>query len=89
MIEPDHLFSPEITAHCFWSPRCAHRVTGTPQYVHDAMEVHYRTAHRGDLDPILEPLITYACPPGGLVLDLFAGSCSTAVAARGRPRLRR
>ena len=46
----DHLR--EITAHCFWSPRCAHRVTGTPQYVHDAMEVHYRTAHRGDLDQI-------------------------------------
>ena len=36
--------------------------------------------------PILEPLITYACPPGGLVLDLFAGSCSTAVAARATGR---
>lgn len=31
---------------------------------------------------LLEPLISYACPPGGLVLDPFAGSCSTAVAAR-------
>ena len=31
---------------------------------------------------ILEPLIAYACPPGGMVLDPFAGSCSTAVAAR-------
>lgn len=31
---------------------------------------------------ILEPLISYACPSGGLVLDPFAGSCSTAVAAR-------
>lgn len=31
---------------------------------------------------ILEPLIAYGCPPGGLVLDPFAGSCSTLVAAR-------
>lgn len=34
----------------------------------------------------LEPLIEYACPPGGLVLDIFAGSCSTAVAARATGR---
>ncbi|MHA6764765.1 DNA methyltransferase [Streptacidiphilus sp. PAMC 29251] len=27
-------------------------------------------------------MITYACPPGGLVLDLFAGSGSTLDAAR-------
>lgn len=31
---------------------------------------------------LLDPLIRYACPPGGLVLDPFAGSGSTAVAAR-------
>lgn len=31
---------------------------------------------------VLRPLIEYACPPGGLVLDPFAGSGSTAVAAR-------
>jgi site-specific DNA-methyltransferase (adenine-specific) len=31
---------------------------------------------------ILSPLIEYACPPGGLILDPFAGSGSTAVAAR-------
>lgn len=31
---------------------------------------------------ILEPLIEYGCPPGGRVLDPFAGSCSTLVAAR-------
>lgn len=31
---------------------------------------------------IVQPLLAYACPPGGLVLDPFAGSGSTAVAAR-------
>jgi len=31
---------------------------------------------------INELLISYACPPGGLVADLFAGSCATLVAAR-------
>jgi site-specific DNA-methyltransferase (adenine-specific) len=32
--------------------------------------------------PVLGPLIEYACPPGGLIVDPFAGSGSTAVAAR-------
>lgn len=31
---------------------------------------------------VLEPLISYGCPPGGVVLDPFGGSASTAVAAR-------
>jgi site-specific DNA-methyltransferase (adenine-specific) len=31
---------------------------------------------------ILDPLIAYACPPGGLVIDPFAGSGSTLDAAR-------
>lgn len=35
---------------------------------------------------ILEPLIEYSCAPGGLVLDTFAGSCSTLVAARATGR---
>lgn len=35
---------------------------------------------------LLEPLITYACPPGGLALDPFAGSAATLVAARNTGR---
>ena len=31
---------------------------------------------------LLEHLIAYGCPPGGLVLDLFAGSASTLMAAK-------
>jgi site-specific DNA-methyltransferase (adenine-specific) len=31
---------------------------------------------------VVEDLLRYACPPGGLVVDLFAGSCTTLVAAR-------
>ena len=36
--------------------------------------------------PLLEPLIQYGCPPGGLVLDVFAGSASTLIAARNMGR---
>lgn len=32
--------------------------------------------------PVLAPLIEYAVPPGGMMLDPFAGSCSTALTAR-------
>jgi site-specific DNA-methyltransferase (adenine-specific) len=35
---------------------------------------------------VVEPLIAYGCPPGGLVVDLFAGSCSTLVSARNLGR---
>ncbi|HET9658271.1 MAG TPA: site-specific DNA-methyltransferase [Kineosporiaceae bacterium] len=35
---------------------------------------------------LLEPLITYGCPPGGLVLDPFSGSGSTIDAARATGR---
>jgi site-specific DNA-methyltransferase (adenine-specific) len=31
---------------------------------------------------VVDPLITYGCPPGGTVADLFAGSCSVLDAAR-------
>lgn len=33
-------------------------------------------------EAVLEHLITYGCPPGGTVLDLYAGSGSTGVAAK-------
>jgi site-specific DNA-methyltransferase (adenine-specific) len=32
--------------------------------------------------PVLRPLIEYACPPGGLVVDMFTGSGSALAAAR-------
>lgn len=48
-----------------------------------------RSMHRnGGIHPcekpvgLLEPMIRYACPPGGLVVDPFAGSGSTLDAAR-------
>ena len=56
--------------------------------------IRVRTMHRrGAIHPtekpvgILTPLIEYACPPGGLVLDPFAGSGSTLDAARATARL--
>ena len=45
--------------------------------------MHHAAAHPTEKPGgILTPLIEYACPPGGLILDPFAGSGSTAVAAR-------
>lgn len=38
------------------------------------------------VDGLLEHLVTYACPPGGLVVDPFAGSGSTLDAARRKGR---
>lgn len=35
---------------------------------------------------LVENLLAYGCPPGGLVLDVFAGGCSTLVAARNSGR---
>lgn len=35
---------------------------------------------------LVEHLVTYGCPPGGLVIDLFAGSASTLAAAKASGR---
>lgn len=52
-----------------------------------------RSMHRnGGIHPtekpiaLLDPLIRYGCPPGGLVLDPFAGSCSTLAVASAAGR---
>jgi site-specific DNA-methyltransferase (adenine-specific) len=59
---------------------------GGPRLARSVIAV--RSTHGRALHPtekplgILDPLIRYACPPGGLVLDPFAGSGSTGEAAR-------
>jgi site-specific DNA-methyltransferase (adenine-specific) len=59
---------------------------GGPRLMRSVLQV--RSMHGRAIAPtekpvgILEPLISYSCPPGGLVLDLFAGSGSTLEAAR-------
>lgn len=65
---------------------------GTHHYEDDglrlARSVHRVPSVRGGLHPtekplpVLDRLIRYACPPGGLVVDPFAGSGSTLDAAR-------
>lgn len=63
---------------------------GGPKLMRSVRFAH--TMHRRAINetekpaPFLEPLITYACPLGGTVLDPFAGSCSTAEAARATGR---
>lgn len=59
---------------------------GGPRLMRSVIEV--RSMHGRAIHPtekpvgILDPLIRYSCPPGGLVLDPFAGSGSTLDAAR-------
>ena len=49
-------------------------------YVHS---MHGRAIHKTQKPGgILEPLIEYACPPGGLLIDPHAGSCSSLMTAR-------
>ena len=53
--------------------------------VHDPGSLDARPGHgtrRRSPAACMEPMIEYACPPGGLVVDMFAGSCSTLVTAR-------
>jgi site-specific DNA-methyltransferase (adenine-specific) len=48
-----------------------------------ARNMHHRAAHPTEKPlAILDPLIRYGCPPGGLVVDMFAGSSSTLDCAR-------
>lgn len=57
------------------------------RYLHSVLRFK-REDHRGRINQtqkspdVVVPLLEYACPPGGAVLDIFAGSASTGVAAR-------
>jgi site-specific DNA-methyltransferase (adenine-specific) len=50
--------------------------------------IYAKSMHRKAIHPtekpvdVLAPLVSYSCPPGGVVLDPFAGSGSTAAAVR-------
>jgi site-specific DNA-methyltransferase (adenine-specific) len=59
---------------------------GGPRLMRSVLRVrsmHGRAIHRTQKPSgLLAPLIEYACPPDGLVVDPFAGSCSTLITAR-------
>lgn len=77
------------------APRSQHlgaMLVGTP-WVDDGTRLLHSVIHTKNLrgfalhptekpQPVLRPLIEYSVPPGGLVLDPFAGSASTLLAAR-------
>lgn len=64
--------------------------TGTTRIARSVLRVasmHGRALHPTEKPTgILDPLIAYSCPPGGTVLDPFAGSGSTLDAARSSGR---
>ncbi len=54
-----------------------------PRSVQRVTNMRFRSTHPTEKPTgILDPLIAYSCPPGGTVLDPFAGSGSTLDAAR-------
>jgi site-specific DNA-methyltransferase (adenine-specific) len=59
---------------------------GGPRLMRSVLPIrsmHGRAMHPTEKPvPLLIPIVEYGCPPGGSVLDPFAGSGSTAVAAR-------
>lgn len=70
---------------------------GSAAYVDDGLRlarsvIRAQSMHGTAIHPtekpagLVEQLVTYGCRPGGLVLDVFAGGCSTLVAARNSGR---
>jgi site-specific DNA-methyltransferase (adenine-specific) len=63
---------------------------GGPRLMRSVMRIrsmHGRAIHATQKPSgLLEPMIEYACPPGGLVVDCHAGSASTLVVARSLGR---
>jgi site-specific DNA-methyltransferase (adenine-specific) len=63
---------------------------GGPRLMRSVLHVrsmHGRAIHRTEKPPgVIEPLIEYACPPAGLVVDMFTGSGVVLDVARCRGR---